>query len=335
MDPILRQFLRLSDAVMITDRHHVIIDVNEQYEKITGYFKTEVIGSGAGITKSRFTPEHMYQSLKQSLRNEQSWSGVFINKKKSGELWHSSISITPFILGGICYYVGIFRELEQLTEGMYIAEARKDRIQRSLLQVLATSCEIRDPGIEEHLIRVRELTEQLLLQHNLRLQLNLSREFLHQTINSSILHDIGKSGVPEGILYKPGPLASYERAIIETHPLIGVDILTKIAEGLDDDLFHEEFAIAKNIIVFHHEKWDGKGYPYQLKGVDIPLEARIVAVVDVYDALTSRRSYKDCWSQERALEYLIEQKGRQFDPDIVDTFIELPSHSKAEHAGVR
>lgn len=329
MDPILRQFLRLSDAVMITDRNHVIVDVNEQYEKITGYSKSEVIGSSAGMTKSRFTPDRAYQSLKQALLNEQPWSGIFINKKKNGELWHSSISITPFILDGICYYVGIFRELEKLTEGMYIAEARKDKIQRALLQVLATSCEIRDPGIEEHLIHVRELTEQLLLQHNFRLKLNLSREVLHHTIDSSILHDIGKSGVPEGILYKPGPLASYERAIIETHPLIGADILTKIAEGLDDDWFHEEFAIAKNIILFHHEKWDGSGYPYQLKGEDIPLESRIVSVVDVYDALTSRRSYKDCWNHERALEYIVEQKGKQFDPDIVDTFTRIKNTKHA------
>lgn len=124
MDATLRQFLRLSDAVMIADRNHVIIEVNERYEKITGYSKAEVIGLGAGVLKSAYTPRHVYQSLKSALHNDQAWSGVFINKKKNGELWHSSISITPFIVGGVCRYVGIFRELEQLNEGLRIGRIR-------------------------------------------------------------------------------------------------------------------------------------------------------------------------------------------------------------------
>jgi len=189
--------------------------------------------------------------------------------------------------------------------------------------VLAISCEIRDPGIENHLIRVQQLTELLVNRYNETQGQKLLQSYIQQIINGSILHDIGKSAIPEGILYKPGTLAPYERTIIEMHPYIGVDILDKINGELHDELFEDEFAVAKNIILHHHERWDGNGYPMKLKQTEIPLEARIVSVVDVFDALTSKRPYKEKWTAKAAIELLIEQKNKQFDAEIVDVFVTL------------
>ncbi|MFX3635098.1 MAG: HD domain-containing phosphohydrolase [Candidatus Pristimantibacillus sp.] len=319
----LRPFLSLADAVIITDENHYILAINDSYEKITGYTKTDIIGKKAGILRTRYTPKLTHDSMKESLSAGNPWSGVFTNRKRDGHLWHSSITITPYELEGIRYFIGIFRELEQLRSGFYLPEERIGYIQSSLLKVLAISCEIRDPGIESHLVRVRELTEQLTRSHNDRLELGWSEEYINQLSSASILHDIGKSGIPEGILYKPGPLADYERTIIEMHSQIGVDIIEKIFREFNDELFTNELNASRNITLYHHERFDGTGYPHQLAGEAIPIEARIVSVVDVFDALTSKRPYKEKWPEEQALTYISEQSGQQFDPEVVESFLRL------------
>ncbi|MCM3601955.1 PAS domain S-box protein [Robertmurraya korlensis] len=315
-------FLKLGDAVIITDREHTIIAVNKEFETITGYSMEQTVGKKAGFFKSKFTTQSTYESMKKALSEEKHWSGILDNRKQTGELWHSSITITPIRIGQYLYYVGVFRELESLKKGVYFPDKKLFEVKRELLRVLAVSCEIRDPGIEEHLLRVQDLTELLLRTHCQRNDLSLDTSFINNVIHSSIMHDIGKAGIPEGILYKPGPLTSYERRIIELHPLMGKDIFNKITTSASHE-FMSNLAIAENIILFHHEKWDGTGYPYRLKGDDIPFEARIVAIVDVYDALTSRRPYKDSWSEEQALVYIKEMRGKHFDPDLTDTFLKL------------
>lgn len=318
----LKGFLELGDAVVITDSNHIILEVNESYQLITGFEKDEIIGLKAGFLKTDLTSKSTYISMKSSLKERAPWSGILINQKKSGELWHSSITITPFQVEKAIFYIGVFRELEQLKEGLYLSEDRKIEVQRELLKVLAISCEIRDPGTEEHLIRVQELTEFLIKAHNKKNSLQLEPRYINNVIHSSILHDIGKAGMPEGILYKPGALTSYERKIIEMHPLIGTDILNKMSKGINYD-FIKSMKVAENIILYHHEKWDGTGYPFNLEGEKIPFEARIVSIVDVFDALTSRRSYKESWSKQKALSYIDENKGKHFDPLIAETFINL------------
>jgi putative two-component system response regulator len=319
----LSPYLKLADAVIITDEAHHIIAVNPAYEKITGYVTEEIIGKRASILRTSYTPKETHDQMKAALKQGSPWSGVFTNRRRDSSVWHSSITITPLESAGAVYYIGVFRELEKLKSGFYLPEERISSIQSSMLKVLAISCEIRDPGIEQHLVRVRDLTERLTHFHNERLQLGWPEELVNRIAHSSILHDIGKSGIPEGILYKPGPLAYYERNIVEMHTQIGVDIIDKIYAELNDDLFNQELELGKNIILYHHEKWDGTGYPHQLSGDGIPIEARIVSVVDVFDALTSTRPYKEKWSEERALAYLSEQRGQHFDPELVDSFLAL------------
>ncbi|MEM8878176.1 MAG: HD domain-containing phosphohydrolase [Pseudomonadota bacterium] len=134
------------------------------------------------------------------------------------------------------------------------------------------------------------------------------------------LHDIGKVGIPEAILTKPGKLSTEEFDLMKTHTLIGDDALG----AAEKDVGRIEFLdVARRIAVSHHEKWDGSGYPHGLKGEDIPLPARIMALADVYDALRSSRPYKSAFSHEKARGIIVEGRGSHFDPDVVDAFLQI------------
>ncbi|WP_322815690.1 HD domain-containing phosphohydrolase [Chloroflexus sp.] len=167
--------------------------------------------------------------------------------------------------------------------------------------------DLRDRETEGHSRRVTELTVRIAAR------MSFSEEELLHVRRGALLHDIGKMGIPDAILLKPGPLNEQEWAIMRTHPTLAVELLRPIAF----------LAHALDIPWCHHEKWDGTGYPRGLRGEEIPLAARIFAVVDVYDALTSDRPYRAAWSRERALAYIREQAGRHFDPHVVDVFEQI------------
>lgn len=130
---------------------------------------------------------------------------------------------------------------------------------------------------------------------------------------ASQMHDVGKIGIPDQILLKPGALTPDEWIIMKRHSLYGADIIGKSKSPL--------LNMAYEIALYHHEKWDGSGYPHGLAGQEIPLAASIVAIADVYDALMSPRPYKDLWSEVKALELLIDERGKHFNPELVDLFI--------------
>ena len=132
-------------------------------------------------------------------------------------------------------------------------------------------------------------------------------------LHAAPMHDVGKIGIPDRVLQKPGPLDPDEWKIMQGHAQIGADIIVRHEHGV--------LGLARNIALTHHEKWDGSGYPNGLAGTAIPLEGRICAIVDVFDALTSIRPYKKAWTEQEALNFLVEQKGRHFDPVLVDLFL--------------
>ncbi|WML43230.1 HD-GYP domain-containing protein [Neobacillus sp. PS3-40] len=144
-------------------------------------------------------------------------------------------------------------------------------------------------------------------------ELNLAPEQLRALAQGALLHDVGKINIPDSVLNKPGRLTLDERIIIEKHPLKGYDMCRDLG------FMKEELSVIR----FHHEKWDGTGYPNKLQGENIPLLARVTAVVDVYDALTSERSYRKAWPHHQAMELLLEQKGTHFDPKFVDAWTQL------------
>ncbi len=183
---------------------------------------------------------------------------------------------------------------------------------------LAKLAESRDSDTGEHLERISLFSTELAATVERRA--GNSHSLLVDSIGlASSLHDIGKVGVPDRVLLKPGRLDAEERKIIEIHPQVGEDCLNAIEERLGNDGF---LSLAKEICAYHHEKWDGSGYPYQLAGSQIPISARIVAVADVYDALRSRRPYKDPMTHEAARQIILQGSGKHFDPDIVESFLE-------------
>lgn len=196
------------------------------------------------------------------------------------------------------------------------------RTRDAIVVGLAKLAEFRDEDTGSHLERISVFATRLAieLQRQPGVGLSVSRDFVHLIGISAVLHDIGKVAIPDAILLKPGPLTPDERAVMEQHTLIGANCIAQIERRLGNSNF---LRMAGEIAESHHERWDGGGYPYGLRGTEIPLAARIVAIVDVYDALSSRRVYKAALPHEDCLEIIQSEAGRHFDPDVVAAFIEL------------
>jgi response regulator RpfG family c-di-GMP phosphodiesterase len=183
---------------------------------------------------------------------------------------------------------------------------------------LAKLAESRDSDTGEHLDRIRIYSTELAKTHA-RKHSSLTQECVDSIGLASSLHDIGKVGVPDSVLLKPGRLDADERKIIEIHPTVGAECLDMIEGNLGEDGF---LALSRDICAYHHEKWDGSGYPHRSSGESIPIAARIVAVTDVYDALRSKRPYKEPMTHLEACTIIIEGSGTHFDPQVVDSFVE-------------
>lgn len=193
-----------------------------------------------------------------------------------------------------------------------LVRERTQALKRSRLEVvrrLGRAAEYRDNETGLHTIRMSRCAALLARS------LGWSEADAERMLHASPMHDIGKIGIPDSILLKPGRLDGPERAVMQRHTVIGAQILS---DG-DCDILQ----LARTIALSHHEKWDGSGYPHALAGTDIPQAARIVAVCDVFDALTSRRPYKDAWSVDDATALVLEQGGRHFDPEVVRHFMRL------------
>ena len=199
------------------------------------------------------------------------------------------------------------------------------RTQHATISTMSMLSEYRDTDTGEHVARVARMTTEIA---HILYQGNKDNDagFLEKIGLASILHDTGKIAIPDGILLKPGPLDPHERQAMEQHVIFGHDVLTKAARHAEDGGLLD---MSAEIALYHHERFDGTGYPEGLKGEDIPLSARIVALVDVYDALTCKRPYKLPWSHEKAVELIRTESGRHFDPKVVDAFLLLDELKKS------
>lgn len=190
---------------------------------------------------------------------------------------------------------------------------RTDQLYTTRLKVIRTlgqAAEFKDNETGMHIVRMSKYSRELATA------MGMPGNWTDLLYNAAPMHDIGKIGIPDAVLLKPGKLDPDELVIMRTHAEIGARII-------GDPEGSELFALAASVAMTHHEKWDGSGYPNGLSGEHIPLEGRIVAVADVFDALTSERPYKKAWTVDDALALLRQEKGRHFDPAIVDTFIEI------------
>jgi len=202
---------------------------------------------------------------------------------------------------------GIALENAGLFENLENVNAELIQAYDSTIEGWSHAMDLRDKETEGHTIRVADLTMRLA-----RTMGSSPADLIHIR-RGALLHDIGKMGVPDRILLKPDKLTDDEWTIMRMHPTFAYEMLEEI----------HYLRPALNIPYCHHEKWDGTGYPRGLVGQEIPLEARIFAVVDVWDALTSDRPYRPAWTREKTLEYIHEQSGKQFDPDVVTIFLQI------------
>lgn len=200
-------------------------------------------------------------------------------------------------------YQKLLQERAKLRE----ANAQLLNAYEATIEGLSHALDLRDRETEGHSRRVTDLTVKLARA------LNMSEEEILHMRRGSLLHDMGKIGIPDSILHKPDELTEQEWVIMRRHPQFAYDMLEPI----------EYLRPALEIPYCHHEKWDGSGYPRGLKGEEIPLAARLFAVADVWDALTSNRPYRPAWTDEQALDYIREQSGRHFDPQVVELFFRL------------
>ena len=184
-------------------------------------------------------------------------------------------------------------------------ELRETRLQ--IVQRLGTAAEFKDNETGLHVIRMSHYARMLALAAGY--SENAADDLLH----AAPLHDVGKIGIPDAILQKPGKLTEGEWEIMRRHPVIGAKIIGEHPSGL--------LRMAQIIAQNHHEKWDGSGYPNGLAGEDIPHAARVVALADVFDALTSVRPYKRAWSVNEALDHVRQESGRHFDPELAEIFL--------------
>ena len=188
-----------------------------------------------------------------------------------------------------------------------VDELRETRLQ--IVQRLGRAAEYKDNETGMHVIRMSHFAQRLALAAG------CSPAWAEDLLNAAPMHDVGKIGIPDAVLRKPGPLDADEWATMRRHPEIGAEIIGEHPAGV--------LQLAREIALAHHEKWDGSGYPRGLAGEAIPLSARIVAIADVFDALTTRRPYKEPWPVQDALDHIAAQAGKHFDPALVALFAPL------------
>lgn len=312
------------DAVqpyMITSLDGMITHINRAVEKFYGYKSKELIGMSTRILNpgkaeyinrgfSEVYFENLFSNLWQSIENPQqgSWEGDLINVTKSGEIKdvHMQIASIHNKNGNKVGYSAFVWDLSE-----FIERERKSR--HACFKTIVELAEVRDNETGEHLKRISKYSR-LMAEH-----LGMTKKFIDNMENFSPFHDIGKVGIPDNVLLAPRKLTKEEFEIIKTHPTIGYDILKKT----------ETLSFAADIAYCHHEKWDGSGYPRGLKGEEIPLCGRITALVDVYDALRMKRPYKEPWSHDKVYDLINSEKGKHFEPKLVDLFNKLHLKFKA------
>ncbi len=223
------------------------------------------------------------------------------------------------------------KELEDMNKNLdeKVKEQAQEIIftQKISIEAIANMVESYDDDTGTHVKRIEQYTE-LIVSH-LPESPEDSEEHRTTIPFASILHDIGKLMIPKDILTKPERLNDEETAIIKTHAQLGGEVLKKANISFKDSFNKDSYLkVASDIAMYHHEKWDGTGYPEGLSGESIPKSARIVAIADVYDALRSKRVYKDGFTHEKAVEIMMHERAKSFDPDLIDIFLSVNQEFK-------
>lgn len=290
-----------------TDLEGVITDVSDAFCRVSGFAREELIGQNHNIVRHPDTPKDTFRDVWQRLKAEQSFDTEIKNlKKDGGYFWVKTFFDPEYDKNG--KHIGYTAVRDDITDRKEV-EALQDEIvqtQREVIFKMGSIGESRSKETGNHVKRVAEYSKLFAFYYGLDEE---EAELLKQ---ASPMHDIGKIAIPDAILNKPDRLTPGEMEIMMTHAQLGFDMLNSSKRPL----LHTAAIVAHA----HHEKWNGTGYPQGLKGQDIHIYGRITALADVFDALGSDRVYKKAWSDEEIFEFFKEQRGKHFEPKLVDIF---------------
>jgi len=317
-----------------TDTKGIITYTSEAFEKISGYTKKELLGKPHSIVRHPDMSKEDFKDMWSTIQKGHTWQGEVKNKKKNGEYYYVKATISP-IFNEENEIKGYSAIREDITQQKKIEELNKqlatykkhleDRVKKATSHIEELIIEIEDTQKEViftmgaigerrseetslHVKRVAEYSKLLALYYGLD---EKEAEMLRQ---ASPMHDIGKVGIADSILNKPGFFTQKEYAIMQEHTTLGYNMIKSSKRPI--------LQTAAIVAHEHHERWDGSGYPNGLKGEGIHIYGRITAVADVFDALGSDRIYKKAWQDEKIFQLFREEKGKQFDPMLVDIFFE-------------
>jgi len=294
-----------SNILSRTDTKGIITYVNDRFCEVSGYTRDELIGKSHNIVRNDETPKEFFLKLWKTIKAGNNYEGIIKNKTKNGAYFWTATSIVPIKneKGEVIEYLAIRHDLTEL----FNLSDEIESTQKEIIYKMGEIGESRSKETGNHVKRVAEYSKLLALLYGLDEQ---EAEIL---FTASPMHDIGKVGIPDSILKKPGKLDIEEFEVMKTHTDIGYEIL----KGSPRAVVKAASIVSKQ----HHEKWDGTGYPKGLKENEIHIYGRITAVADVFDALGSDRCYKKAWELEKILSLLEEEKGKHFDPALIDLFL--------------
>lgn len=295
-----------SSSYIRTDPKGIITYLNDTHELLTGYAKEELIGSTHKRLRDAATPSSTYKDLWDTIKEKKIWKGIIKNRTKNGEFIFLDTIIVPILDKNeeIREYMGIQYDV---TELLLLQEDIVDT-QREVIYKMGEIGETRSKETGNHVKRVAEYSRLLAIKAG------MSEEEADLLYAASPMHDIGKVGIPDSILTKPGKLDEGEWEVMRSHCDIGFNILKKSERPI--------LKAAAIISYQHHEKWDGSGYPRRLKEEEIHIFGRITAIADVFDALGTKRVYKEAWEHDEVLEYFRNESGKHFDPKLTELFLE-------------
>ena len=302
----------VADAVLIVDDHGIIVRANCQVEALLGYTQAELVGRPIEILvpvnlreiHTKYRNMFDAEPVKRPMGTMLALSAV----TKEGRLIPVDISLNPIQNNGHTFVMVLLRDISVIVNAY-----------EETLAGWSRAMDFRDKETENHTQRVTDLTVRVAKS------MNLTETQITHMRRGALLHDIGKMGIPDDILNKQGKLTSEEWVVMRRHPEYAYEMLNPI----------EFLRPALDIPYCHHEKWDGSGYPRGLKGEEIPIAARIFAVVDVWDALSSDRPYRKAMPKEEVCAYIRSESGTHFDPRIVDIFLNLICSQKDKEAVVQ
>lgn len=299
-----KQVVDESSLVSKVNKEGIITYVNNAFVELSGYTKDELIGQNHNIVRHKEAAESTYNDMWETIKNKKVWQGEVKNLKKDDSSYIVQTTVMPIVdaKGEIKEYISVRHDITA-THNL-----KKEIIntQKEVVFTMGAIGETRSKETGNHVKRVAEYSR-ILAKYA-----GLDNDKIELIADASPMHDIGKVAIPDNILHKPGKLTKDEFVIMKEHASIGYKMLNHSKRPL--------LKTAAKIALEHHERWDGNGYPNHLKGEEISIEGRITSVADVFDALGSDRIYKKAWEDEKIFNYFKEERGKQFDPNLIDIF---------------